>query len=128
LAVERVVHLLDQCAVDVAGEELVPLAGPDHLDHVPARAAEDGLELLDDLAVAADGAVESLEIAVHDERQVVETLAGGDMERIETVGNSQKSGISRGCGYDGSPSPGAVSRRKWSSWSSVSRPSRKARA
>ena len=86
LAVERVVHLLDEDAVDVAGEELVPLAGPDHLDHVPARAAEDRLELLDDLAVAADRPVEALEVAVDDERQVVEALAGGDVERAERLG------------------------------------------
>ena len=31
---------------------------------------------------------------------------------IETVGNSQKSGISQGCGYDDSPPPGCSSRRK----------------
>ena len=86
LAVERVVHLLDEDAVDVAGEELVPLAGPDHLDHVPAGAAEHRLELLDDLAVAADRAVEALEVAVDDERQVVEALARGDVERAERLG------------------------------------------
>ena len=33
---------------------------------------------------------------------------------IETVGNSQKSGISQGCGYDDSPPPGCSSRRKFS--------------
>ena len=80
LAVERVVHLLDEDAVDVAGEELVPLAGPDDLDDVPAGAAEGRLELLDDLAVAADRAVEPLEVAVDDERQVVEALAGREVE------------------------------------------------
>src|SRR5204863_4953211 len=35
LAVERVVHLLDENPVDVAGKELVPLPTPDHLDDVP---------------------------------------------------------------------------------------------
>ena len=49
-------------------------------------AAEDRLELLDDLAVAADRAVEPLEVAVDDERQVVEALAGGDVERAERLG------------------------------------------
>ena len=85
LAVERVVHLLDEHAVDVAGEQLVPLAGPDDLDDVPAGAAEDRLELLDDLAVAADRAVEPLQVAVDDEGQVVEALAGGDVERAERL-------------------------------------------
>ena len=86
LAVERVVHLLDEDAVDVAREELVPLAAPDDLDDVPAGAAEDRLELLDDLAVAADRAVEPLQVAVDDEGQVVEALARRDVERAERLG------------------------------------------
>jgi len=48
---------------------------PYDLDHVPARAAEDPLEFLDDLAVATHWAVESLQVAVDDEDQVVETFA-----------------------------------------------------
>ena len=86
LAVERLVHLLDEDAVDVARQQLVPLAAPDDLDHVPAGAAEHGLELLDDLAVAADRAVEALQVAVDDEGQVVETLARRDVERAERLG------------------------------------------
>ena len=86
LAVERLVHLLDEDAVDVAGQQVVPLARPDDLDDVPAGAAERRLELLDDLAVAADRAVEPLQVAVDDERQVVEALAGGDVERAERLG------------------------------------------
>ena len=85
LAVEGLVHLLDEDAVHVAGEQVVPLAGPDDLDDVPAGAAERRLELLDDLAVAADRAVEPLQVAVDDERQVVEALAGGDVERARAT-------------------------------------------
>ena len=81
LAVERVVHLVDQHAVDVARQQVVVLAAPDDLDHVPAGAAEDRLELLDDLAVAAHRAVEALQVAVDDEGQVVEALARGDRQR-----------------------------------------------
>ena len=40
LAVDGRVHLVDEHAVDVPGEELVPFASPDHLDDVPAGAAE----------------------------------------------------------------------------------------
>src|ERR1035438_6511354 len=43
---------------------------------------------------------------------------------IETVGNSQNSGISQGCGYDESPPPGFNSRRKFSNFSLGIRPSR----
>ena len=86
LAVERVVHLLDQDAVDVPRQQLVPLAAPDHLDDVPAGAAEQALQLLDDLAVAAHRAVEPLEVAVDDERQVVEPLASGDRQSRQRLG------------------------------------------
>ena len=73
-------------AVDVLGEQGVPLAAPDDLDHVPAGAAEVGLQLLDDLAVAADRAVELLEVAVDDEGEVVELLARGQADRAERLG------------------------------------------
>ena len=86
LAVGRGVHLVDEHAVDVAGEQLVPLAAPDHLDDVPAGAAEVGLELLDDLAVAGDRAVELLQVAVDDPDQVVELLARRDPDRAERLG------------------------------------------
>ena len=86
LAVERLVHLLDEEAVHVTREQLIPLATPDDLDHVPAGTAEGGLELLDDLAVAAHRAVQSLEVAVDHEGQVVEAFTRRDVERTEQFG------------------------------------------
>ena len=86
LAVDGLVHPVEQHAVDVAHEQLVPLAAPDDLDHVPAGAAEHRLELLDDLAVAAHGSVEALEVAVDDPGEVVEALAGGEGDRAERLG------------------------------------------
>ena len=53
--------------------------------HVPAGAAEVRLELLDDLAVAADRPVEALQVAVDDEGEVVELLARGDADRAERL-------------------------------------------
>src|SRR4051812_13003513 len=85
LAVRRGVHDVDEDTVGVAGEQLVPLAAPDDLDDVPAGAAEVGLQLLDDLAVAAHRPVEALQVAVDDERQVVELLAGRDTECAERL-------------------------------------------
>ena len=86
LAVDDLAHALDEQAVVVLLEQRVPLAAPDHLDDVPAGAAEDRLELLDDLAVAADRAVEPLQVAVDDEDQVVELLARGERDRAERFG------------------------------------------
>ena len=85
LAVDDLAHALDEQAVGVAREQVVPLRAPQHLDDVPAGAAEDGLELLDDLAVAAHGAVEPLQVAVDDEDEVVELLAGGERDRAERL-------------------------------------------
>ena len=83
LAVDDLAHPLDEQALGVAREQLVPLGAPQHLDDVPAGAAEHGLELLDDLAVAAHRTVEPLQVAVDDEDQVVELLARGERDRAE---------------------------------------------
>src|SRR5207245_8071825 len=79
-------HSTREQPVDVARKQLVPLASPDHFDHVPARPAEHGLELLNDLAVPAYGTVEPLQVAVHDEREVVEAFTRRDVQRAERLG------------------------------------------
>ena len=86
VAVDGLHHHLAQDAVLVALEERIPVAAPDQLDDVPARAAELALELLDDLAVAAHRAVEALQVAVDDEDQVVELLARRQADRAERLG------------------------------------------
>lgn len=53
---------------------------PDHLDHIPASAAEEPFELLHDLPVASHGTIEALQVAIHHPCQVVETLARGEGE------------------------------------------------
>ena len=74
---------LDQQAVGVLGQQRVPVGAPDHLDHVPAGAAEGAFQFLDDLAVAADRAVEPLQVAVDHEDQVVELFAAGQRDRAQ---------------------------------------------
>ncbi len=74
VAVGRAVHEVAQGALVVLLEQGIPFAPPDDLDDVPARAAEEALELLDDLAVAAHRTVEALQVAVDHEVQVVEAL------------------------------------------------------
>jgi hypothetical protein len=77
IAVDAFHHALLQQAGLVLRQQRIPVAAPDHLDHVPAGAAEVGFQFLDDLAVAAHRAVEALQVAVDDEDQVVEALAPG---------------------------------------------------
>ena len=86
VAVGGGVHQVHQRAVTVGVQQGVPLAAPDHLDDVPAGAAEERLQLLDDLAVAAHRAVEALQVAVDDEGQVVQSLQRGHMRQPAALG------------------------------------------
>ena len=74
------VHEVEQGTLIVFVEQGIPLATPDNLDDVPAGTAEEAFELLNDLAVAANGAVETLQVAVHDEGEVIEPLVRCDLE------------------------------------------------
>ena len=86
LAVDDFAHPLDEQAVAILGEDRIPLAAPEDLDHIPARAAERGFELLNDLAVAAHRAVEPLQVAVDHEDQVVELFSRRQRDRAQRLG------------------------------------------
>ena len=86
LAVDHFAEPLDEQAFGIALEEGIPVRSPDNLDDVPARAAESGFEFLDDLSVAAHRTVQALQVAVDDENQIVEALAGGQRDRAERFG------------------------------------------
>ena len=74
VAVGSVVHEVAKRAVVVLAEKFVPLATPHDLDDVPPGSAEERFEFLNDLAVAAHGTVEALQVAVDDKREVVESV------------------------------------------------------
>ena len=86
VAVGGGIHEVDESTVAVLGQQCVPFASPDDLDDVPAGTAEVGLELLHDLAVAADGPVEALQVAVDDEVEVVELFESCDVEHAAALG------------------------------------------
>ncbi len=77
LAVHALLHELQQQAFLIGGEQRVPIRAPQYLNDVPTRPPEIAFQFLDDLAVAAHRAVEPLQIAVDDEDQIVQILAGG---------------------------------------------------
>ena len=83
IAGDALVHQVNEAPGIVALEQRIPGTAPDHFDDVPARAAKLALEFLNDLAVAAHGAVEALQIAVDDEDEVVEFLARRNGNRAE---------------------------------------------
>ena len=80
LTVNGAVHLAHQVASFILCKEWIPLARPDHLDHIPASTAEETLELLHDLPVSAHGTVKALQIAVHHPCEVVEPLSRSESE------------------------------------------------
>ena len=82
-AVNHLSHAFYQQAFGVALENGIPLGAPENLDHVPSGAAELGLELLNDLAVAAYGTVQTLQVAVHNKDKIVEFFSGGQTDSAE---------------------------------------------
>src|SRR5699024_3263688 len=86
VAVGRGVREVVESSITVLAQQCVPFATPDDLDDVPACAAEVRLELLHDLAVAAHGSVEALQVAVDDEVEVVELFIGRHVQHAAALG------------------------------------------
>ena len=84
-AVHRRVHLVDQDSVDIRRQQWIPVGSPQDLDDVPSGTAEGGLEFLNDLAVAAHRPVQPLQVAVDHPGQIVELLAGGQVDGTESL-------------------------------------------
>src|SRR5690606_30328786 len=86
LTVDQLLEAAHQRTLVVLGEKLVPGTAPSDLDDVPAGAAEDPLEFLDDLPVPVHRAVEALEVAVDDPDEVVEPRPRRDADGAERLG------------------------------------------
>ena len=85
LSVRGGVHLVHQGSGGVGGQQRIPVPAPEDLDHVPAGAEEERLQLLDDLAVAQHGSVELLQVAVDHVGEIVQTLPGRDPDGAERL-------------------------------------------
>ena len=83
IAVQGVHHDAAQGTVFVTRNQRVPIAAPNQLDDVPTRASEFTFQLLDDLAVATHWAIQTLQVAVDDEHQVVEFFTRGQTNRAQ---------------------------------------------
>src|SRR3954469_7457783 len=83
LAVDCLLHALQQDAGGVAGNQRIPTGAPDVLDDVPAGATKDPFQLLDDLAIATHRPIEALQVAVDNEDQVVEPLTPAERDGAE---------------------------------------------
>ncbi len=60
VAIRCAIHQLDERAIAILGEELIPFTAPNDLENVPPSATEERFELLDDLSISTDRAIESL--------------------------------------------------------------------
>ena len=85
-AVHHFAQALDQQAVGVAFEQGIPVASPENFDAVPAGAAERGFQFLNDFSVAANRAVQALQIAIDDENKIVEIFARSERDRAQSLG------------------------------------------
>ena len=74
LAINGLCHDALQVPVRVARDQAIPAATPDDLDDIPSRSAEGGLEFLYDLAIASYRAIKTLQVAVHDENEIIEAF------------------------------------------------------
>ena len=86
ITIQTLHHPLAQQPRFVLREQRIPVATPDQFDDIPACATEIAFQLLDDLAVAAHRAIQPLQIAIHDENQVVEILARGHADLTHGLG------------------------------------------
>src|SRR5712692_1224942 len=85
-AVNDFAHTTDEQTFGVPFEDGIPIASPDDFDNVPTGAAKDGLQFLNDFSVAAYRSIETLQIAVDHENEVVEVLASRQCNGAEGFG------------------------------------------
>ena len=87
-AVDDFAHPLHQQTFVVLRQQWIPIAAPNHLDDIPARAAENGFQFLNNLAVATHRTVQPLKIAVHDPNQIIQLFARGERQSARLSGSS----------------------------------------
>ena len=86
ISIQALFHTMSQHTIMVGCQQRIPTTAPDHLEYLPIGAPESPLQLLNNLAVAPHRPVETLQIAVHHEHQVIQTLARGDINRAQHLG------------------------------------------
>ena len=86
VAVEALLHSMTQNAVVISRQECIPATAPNHLEYLPIRAAEGTLQFLNNFAVTPNGTVQSLEIAVHHQHEIIESLACSNIDGTEYLG------------------------------------------
>src|SRR5690606_12171616 len=81
VTVNGFVHQLDQLTAGVFTQQLIPTTAPHDFDHVPASTSEDAFQFVDDLTVTGYRTIQTLQVTVDDEAQVVQLLTSSDGDR-----------------------------------------------
>ena len=79
--IDHLLHTFIEMASRVSGNQRIPVRSPDHLDHIPTRAAEFGFQFLNDFTVASHGPIQPLQIAIDDENEIVELFPRRQRDR-----------------------------------------------
>ena len=79
-SVDGFFHSLPQQPLIVFGQKRIPVGTPQDFDHIPTCAPELSFQFLNDFAVSADWAVQSLEVAVDDKNKIVQFFTGCEMD------------------------------------------------
>src|SRR5699024_11080556 len=74
------VHNTNELTRVIGFQQWVPFATPQYLDDIPASTAERSFKFLDNLAITANRAVQTLEVTVDDKRDVVQLVVGSNVE------------------------------------------------
>ena len=65
------IHESSQRTVMVISQQAIPFTTPDNFDDVPSGSTEEAFEFLNNLAVTANGAIQTLQVSVNDEVEVI---------------------------------------------------------
>ncbi|AIW88360.1 hypothetical protein bwei_5856 [Bacillus mycoides] len=80
VTVNSFVHQLDQLTRSVLSQQFVPTRTPHNLDNVPTSTFEDTFQFVDDLTVTSNWTVQSLQVTVDNENQVVQLFSSSDSD------------------------------------------------
>src|SRR4029077_18847367 len=84
-SIHHFAQALGQQTVRVAFKKGIPVATPQDLDAIPSGASEGGFQFLYDFSVAANGAIEALQVAINDKNKVVEIFARSKSDRAQSL-------------------------------------------
>ena len=86
LSVDCAVECINEFTVGIARKQRIPVRAPQEFDDIPASATKQRLEFIDDVTIAAHRSIETLQVTVDNEDEVIEFFARGQRERGERFG------------------------------------------